>query len=538
MVGLLPLLGFAKSGLPLTHDGQDHVARVANFYQSLIEGNPVPRWAANLNWGFGHPILMFLYPLPSYLASFFQIAGLSLLDSVKLVFGLSFILSGLLMYLWVKAIWGDRAGWVSGLFYMFAPYRFVDLFVRGAIGECWAFVWPPLIAWAALKLSRQMKTKYLIIGALALGALILSHNALTLMFLPLLLGYFGYLVYFEGKSKKLIISYGLMVGLGFGLAAFFWMPAFFEGRYTLRNIVTKDNISGFEKFSRFIWSSWSFGGSGSLSVQLGPVQWLGVVFSPLLILKFFKEKNRLYLFLSFLLIYFWLTIMLMLPESRPIYLAVSLMQKFQFAWRFMSVSIFIPAIFLGGLVSILPKRLQLYFLILSVLTAIGLNFGYWQPKDYLHKEESFYTGQYPGTTDTGESAPVWSVRFMEVFPEAPLQIIDGEAWVENGRRLFNQRQYRLTAKTPVRLVENTLYFPGWKISADGQPVEIQYQDPAYRGLMTFNLSEGEHLVKVHFGETKFRQLANLVSVLSLATVLLLGLGWGDKLKIKFLDGVI
>ena len=71
LISLVPLLSLFKSGLPLTHDGQDHVARIANFYRSLIEGNLVPRWAGNLNWGYGHPILMFLYPLPSYLASFF-----------------------------------------------------------------------------------------------------------------------------------------------------------------------------------------------------------------------------------------------------------------------------------------------------------------------------------------------------------------------------------------------------------------------------------------------------------------------------------
>lgn len=65
----IPLISLIHVGLPLTHDGVIHVARIANFYSALTEGTLVPRWAANLNWGFGTPILMFVYPLSSYVAN-------------------------------------------------------------------------------------------------------------------------------------------------------------------------------------------------------------------------------------------------------------------------------------------------------------------------------------------------------------------------------------------------------------------------------------------------------------------------------------
>src|SRR5215213_4479111 len=96
---ILPLLDLLHPGLPKTHDGQDHVARIANFYQSLQQGIIIPRWAANLNWGYGHPILMFLYPMPSYIASFFHFLSFSLVDSTKIVFALSFLLTTVTMYL-------------------------------------------------------------------------------------------------------------------------------------------------------------------------------------------------------------------------------------------------------------------------------------------------------------------------------------------------------------------------------------------------------------------------------------------------------
>ncbi len=206
LFSLLPLLDFLKAGLPLTHDGQDHVARIANFYQSLSEGNFIPRWAANLNWGYGHPILMFLYPLPSYFACFFRFLGFSLVDTTKIVFCLGFILSGVFMYLWLREIWGEEAGLMAGLLYMFAPYRFVDLYVRGAIGENLAFVWPPLICYFALKFSKKPYWRYFVGGSLSLAFLILSHNAISLMFLPVVFGYLTYLILIS-KKKIFYILY-------------------------------------------------------------------------------------------------------------------------------------------------------------------------------------------------------------------------------------------------------------------------------------------------------------------------------------------
>src|SRR5207253_11243745 len=84
LLSLLPLADLFHPGLPITHDGQDHVARIANFYQNLSEGVAIPRWAPHLNWDYGHPIIMFLYPLPSYVASLFHGLHINLIDSTKL----------------------------------------------------------------------------------------------------------------------------------------------------------------------------------------------------------------------------------------------------------------------------------------------------------------------------------------------------------------------------------------------------------------------------------------------------------------------
>lgn len=514
-LSLIPLLDLFHPGLPKTHDGQDHVARIANFYQSLSEGNLIPRWAANLNWGYGHPILMFLYPLPSYLASFFHLFGFNFVDAVKLVFGLAFVTSGLAMYLWVREFLGEKAAFLAGVFYMFAPYRFVDLYVRGAIGEHVAFIFPPLILYFLLKLSKKYSSWFIMGGSLSLAGLILSHNAISLMFLPLVFAYALYL-FWEVKEKKYFILNALyLILFSFSLSAFFWFPAFFEGKYTLRDIVTKDNLTGFENFSRLIWSPWNYGGTGAFTVQLGILQWLMVILAPFLIWKFWRKKDKIWLFLLFLFLNFWLAIFLVLPWSSHFYQTTPILQKFQFAWRFLSLAIFPPAVFLGALIYLLPNKFKLLTVGCLLISALWLNKDYWQAQGFLTKPESFYTGVYPGTTDTGESSPRWSVRFMEDEPKAHLEVINGGVQISEGVRESTRHDYSIEASKKSRLRENTLYFPGWEVLMDGQKVAVEFQDPQNRGLITFSVPEGKHDISILFGETKLRKFANSISLIGI-----------------------
>ena len=206
---------------------------------------------------------------------------------------------------------------------------------------------------------------------------------------------------------------------------------------------------------------------------------------------------------------------MVLPGAKPLYLRFAILEKFQFAWRFLSLAVFPPAVFLAAAVYLLPKRFKHPAVIALAVVVLGLNSHYYQAKDFLHQPESFYTQPYPSPTDTGESAPRWSVRFMEDYPLTHIEVIDGQAEIQEIDRKTNRHEYRAAAVGPVRLVENTLYFPGWQVLVNGQPVEIQFQDPAYRGLMTFNLPSGQHQIVVKFGETKLRLFADLISLVAL-----------------------
>lgn len=531
-IGILPLFSLFVSGLPVTHDGQDHVARIANFYQSISEGNMVPRWAGNLNWGYGHPILMFLYPLSSYMATLFHAVGFGYVDSVKLVFGVSFVASIAAMYIWLSNVYGKKAGFVGALLYGFAPYRFVDLYVRGAIGEHVAFIFPPLVCFFMYRLSQKsvmnsknhfyqlLTTNYLsFMGfSLSLAGLILAHNAISLMFLPVFLLYGTYL-FFTQEKRSLAFMVTLVLGtfFGFGLSAFFWAPAFLEGKYTLRDIVTAGGVEGrFVPSSWFLYSPWNYGQGNEITKSLGFGSIIGV-FAGL----YFAVKGRLQktdrVFVSISLFLLIVGVFLMTQSSKFVWDSISLLQKFQFPWRFLSLTTFLTAII--GAVGISQalqkdssknKILYLLFCLVIIIPTVQM----WKPKGHLIKPESFYTGIYDSTTDTGESSPIWSVRFMEHRSSYPIEIIGGEGTIETGPRTSTKHTYTVTATTPVRILENTLYFPGWEVIGNGKSVPVQFQDPAYRGLMTFELPVGRHAIEVIFRDTRIRQISNIISMVS------------------------
>lgn len=543
IISIIPLIGFMQSQFPATHDGRDHIARIANFYDSLADGNIVPRWAGKLNWGYGHPILMFLYPLSSYTASLFHFLGFSFIDSTRLVFIVAYIASIFTMYLWAKEQFGKYPGFFAAVLYGYAPYRFVDLYVRGAIGEHMAFVFPPLVLFFMLKLSKRLEggskktegkqsrmlalfrslqmSNFSGVGlAVSMAGMILAHNAISLMFLPVFGLYILYLYYFEtNRNPYYLLLTTCYLLLGFMLSSFFWIPALIEGKYTLRDIVTKGEYTKrFVPFGKLLYTKWNYGGEFDLSKEVGFLHWASVLGSIGLFIK--TKEKKLRVFILGALGVFVASILIQLTPSLYIWNTVTILQKFQFPWRFLTISMFIGSV-LGALVlSRLTKHTKTVVIVLTIGVLVFSSRMY-RPNGYLSFPESYYTSVFESTTDTGESGPIWSVRFMEDYPSAPLEVVDGAATIEERYRNSVIHEYGVNATKKTLLVENTLYFPGWNIEVDGERVPIEFQNPQYRGLMTFYVDEGQHDVRVVFGDTKVRQYSNYLSIVGGVLVLMM-----------------
>jgi hypothetical protein len=103
-------------------------------------------------------------------------------------------------------------------------------------------------------------------------------------------------------------------------------------------------------------------------------------------------------------------------------------------------------------------------------------------------------------------------------------MLDGQAAIKETGRTSTSHAYTVNVKKKTLFAENTLYFPGWSILANGIPVDIQFQDPHYKGIMTFRLDPGTYKIQAIYRETKLRLICDLISLTSLVMLVsLLGL---------------
>lgn len=496
IISILPLL---HSGFYKSHDGELHLARIAAYSQALKHGQFPVRWAADLNYHYGYPIFNFVYPLPYLLASGFNLVGLGLATSLKLVLGLSLMLSAIFMYqavnLKLKSHWG---GLTAAIIYLYAPYRILNVYVRATLGEALAFVFPPLILMGYWK-----KKPYLMI--LGIAGLILSHNALALVFLTFL----GLLMI---KKIKTVI---LFFGLNLGLTAWFWLASLMELKYTLAKfyLSQKDFHDYFVPIKNLIYMPWGFT-ADSIPTYVGV---LGILIMIFFGWQLFKGKiNR---WLGLIIVGSWLiSIFLCTKASVILWEKLPLIAFFQLPWRFLSLTVLTTSLAAGLIIKTLKH--QHWAAIGIIILAIGLALPILKVQRYEVVDEEYYQ-HYPKTTTWhNEGSPLWTSGEADRYPKSAYEVI-GPAEVTNWQKKELKHGFKISSQESVRFIDNTIYFPGWRVLIDNQATEIQFQDPAYRGLITFNIPKGNHKIEIIFTRTKIRLIAELISIASLAALLLI-----------------
>ena len=162
-----------------------HIFRLYEFNLCIKDLVFPCRWAPDAGFGYGEPLFNFYSPLSYFIGEPFVLLGLSIINSTKIAFIISLVGSAISMYFLSFHLWKNKlAGLLSAVLYVYAPYRAVDAWVRGALPESLAFVFFPFVLLTVEKYFSHKKTFYLILFSLALAALLLTHNLSFLMFLP------------------------------------------------------------------------------------------------------------------------------------------------------------------------------------------------------------------------------------------------------------------------------------------------------------------------------------------------------------------
>lgn len=402
------------SGFFPMHDNTQ-VARVFEMGKMLQSGMFPVRWVPDLGYGYGYPIFNFYAPLAYYAGGIFTLLGFDALLATKIMMALGVILSGVFMYLLARNFFGELGGIVSGLFYAYAPYHAVDIYVRGDVAEFWAYAFIPLSFYGLIKVYKNPKWKYVAVGALGFAGVILSHNLTALMVTPFLLIVCLLFIILSRKETRLRTTCYLLltVILGLVLSAFYWLPALSEMKYT--NVLSQigggaDFRDHFVCFEQLWTSPWGFGGSAKncidgMSFMIGKLHILSVLsIIPILIYlrakrKYFnnlpRRKAGIYYLTIFSLAGFIIAVFLMLNLSKFLWETIPLMSFFQYPWRFLIMASFFSSILSGAIIPLSSEfKIKPYLVaFLLVFFLLFFNLKFFVPQTIFPSTASDFTNE-------------------------------------------------------------------------------------------------------------------------------------------------
>lgn len=514
VISIPVILPFLSSGYFPTHDGEWAVVRLTDMFRTLRDFQFPVRFSGNLNFGYGYPLFNFAYPFPYYLGVLLHFLGLGFISSVKFLFVISIPLSAFFMVLASKEVWQNKwAGFISALLYIYLPYRMVDLYARGSLGESLSFVLFPLIFFIVIKIFRTPNIFFIILGAIFYAILITTHNIMTVLFSIVLLPVFIFTII---KKKKNIISLGFMTLLSLLLSGFFWIPALFEKQFiALSQTPIADRNLYFVKLDQLIIPKWGYGvptDLGGFSYQIGIPHVLLFLLVISFITYFFlvkekKAKNELLTIATILVVTSLGAIFLMFKESQFLW-KLPLLSEINYPWTLLAPLGFLISLLAGFLST--QRKDFLYIAILISICSVILVLPHARPQEYFQRDDNYYLTNDATTTSSNEFMPLWVKKNPIARSADKVEIIQGQGEVNNV--LYNSKKIEFsgdfTLDSFVRI--NTIYYPGWKIYIDNKLVPVSYNNE--KGVMDINVSPGRHTVKALFTETPLRSISNVLSV--------------------------
>lgn len=521
-LSFLLTLSYFHGGYFPTHDGLWAVIRTSEMYRELKDLQFPPRMSEFLNFGYGYPLFNFDYPFPYYLSFIFHLFKFSFINSTKLVFILTVPVSMLFMYLSIKEQFKNKtAALVSAIVYGFYPYRLVDLYVRGSIGESLGFAIFPILFYLSLKIKNSSKNKtYSLLFGFSLASLILSHNIMAVLFAPIIFIICA-IFYFEKRNKDILFSYVLGFLFALGFAFYFFVPALLEKNLIRLSVIPIANRNlYYATLKQLVIPSWGYGIPGdknSFSYQIGFAQIVFFIIGIFMVLfNFLKKKNNN--LIIFAVTYSLFIIFLQFKYSSFFWIHMPLFREINYPWTYLAPLGFLLSLIAGFVYAFSKKIFKIIFLILSfILIIYYLPFA--KPQKYINLPDSYYFTNPATTTSSSEVMPLWVKQLPFQMPNEKVLVLNNKGEISN--LLYNSKKISFTASTAsndtiIRI--NQIYYPGWVIYLDNKLIKINYNNRY--GVMDIKIPLGMHFINAKFEETPFRLLADIVTIATFLFALL------------------
>ena len=223
-----------------------------------------------------------------------------------------------------------------------------------------------------------------------------------------------------------------------------------------------------------------------------------------------------------------------------LYGTIPLLGRIQFPYRLLSLITLFTALMSGILVMATKRKHQKLLIISLVILAVIPTILNWSNRgflsnvndDYLMKVLKEKPSEQPAL-DT--AAPKWfpEGNFWQKEPaKNNLEIVSGKGDIIEIKMKTNEHEYVVNAQTDISLRENTYYFPGWELTVNNIPKDINYLNPKLLGIINFDLKKGLYSVKLKFIDTPIKKVSNTISLLGILLLVLYASGIITKSKIR------
>jgi hypothetical protein len=522
-------------GSPSGHDIAFHAGSWLDAAGQWKEGIVFPRWTELANHGFGEPRFIFYPPLSWMLG-----AALSFVVPWNAVPGVFVVLvqtlAGMCAFALARRVLPERAALFGAFCYAANPNALLIVYLRSDFAELLASAFFPLLFLVVFELSGVLENrKRSFSRGIGLFGIIFAVVWLSNAPAGVLASYSVALLFaWAAVTEKSWLPLGrgaAGIALGFGLAAFYVVPAAYEQRWVN---ITQALSTGLLPKENFLYTqigdpehnlfNWVASSTAILMIILtgaaALATWRGIMGE-----DGHGEKKKLW---DALLLLSAAATLLMLRVTAILWNVMPELRFVQFSWRWMAILAVAFAMFLAA--ALTRRRLGWISMIFTIAILGGTGVflgeqGWWDGDDIPTLRAAIEQGD--GFDGTDEYDPVGDDHY-NLPTKAPLvrmlppdndsskmtnAIVSVEKWTAEEKVL------RVKAHGPLRLALRLINYPAWRVEVNGMQISPERADDYDQ--MIVPVAAGESRIRVLFTRTWDRTLGGVLTAASLLIALLL-----------------